>query len=608
MSAKEIARALAERTEAVCQYLLPRGKKIGNEYCVGSIQGNEGNSLKVHLVGDKAGVWCDFNAGDGGDLVNLWVAIRSVDLSTALKEAREYLGLGGTRFEAYKPFKFKKPDQKKQLTLSPSSDVYCYLTDQRKLLPEILAAFKVVQEGRTIVFPYIRSDEIFQIKYIKLDRDENGKKVAWTEKDCAPCLFGWSLIPSNARSVVICEGEIDAMSLYQYGLPALSVPFGAGKGGKHKWLEYEFERLSIFDEIFLCFDQDSAGKDAISELIERLGRHRCRIVLLPHKDPNACLQAGVTREQMHDAFKSAQTRDPEELRQASTLVEKVINEFYPVEGTILGYVPPWEKAWDKIVFRPSELSIWSGINGHGKSQLLGQVMLHLMKQNARICVASLELKPQKLLMRLTRQAGGVAEPAIDYIRVIHQWYEDKLWLFDLVGTAKADRLLEVFLYARQRYGIDVFVIDSFLKLDIAEDDFKAQKSFIEKLCDFKNEHNCQIHLVVHPRKASDESQAPGKLDNKGTGAISDLADNCFAIWRNKAKEELKRRHANGATLTLQEQEKLNTPDCFWICDKNRNGEWEGRFALWFEPKSFQYLNHESQRALQYVDYSNVVKA
>ena len=55
---------------------------------------------------------------------------------------------------------------------------------------------------------------------------------------------------------------------------------------------------------------------------------------------------------------------------------------------------------------------------------------------------------------------------------------------------------------------------------------------MEQLCDFKHQHNCHIHIIVHPRKGADELQPPGKLDNKGTGAISDLADNCFTVWRN----------------------------------------------------------------------------
>lgn len=113
------------------------------------------------------------------------------------------------------------------------------------------------------------------------------------------------------------------------------------------------------------------------------------------------------------------------------------------------------------------------------------------------------------------------------------------------------RLLEVFLYAHQHYGVDVFLLDSLLKCNIAEDDYNAQKAFIEKLCDFKNEHPCHIHVIAHPRKSMDETIIPGKFDIKGTDSISDLADNCFSIWRNKEKKS------------------LHDPDCLWTCNKQR---------------------------------------
>ena len=37
---------------------------------------------------------------------------------------------------------------------------------------------------------------------------------------------------------------------------------------------------------------------------------------------------------------------------------------------------------------------------------------------------------------------------------------DKLWYFNVVGSAGLDRLLTVFLYASKRYAIRHFVIDS----------------------------------------------------------------------------------------------------------------------------------------------------
>lgn len=603
MMAKEISRQLAQRAEDIAQYLFPNGTKASNEWCVGSTAGEPGKSLKVHLAGDKAGVWCDFAADDKGDLLDLWSAARNITISEAIKEAALYLGVSFPRFDPQRSSKFVKPALMNVTEAKPASPVSNYLVNERKLSEETIAAYSIKANGREIVFPYQRDDQVLLIKYLGLDRS-NGKKTIRVDANCEPCLFGWHLIPTDARTVAICEGEIDAMTLYQYGLAALSVPFGGGKGDKQRWIEFEFDRLSIFDEIYLCFDDDDQGHLATIELVERLGRHRCRIVKLPFNDANACLMADITKDVIHQCFQDSRSLDPAELKSAREFVDQVIGEFYPAPGAHLGYQAPWDKTHGKILFRPDEISVWTGINGHGKSQFLGQLILHSMEQGARVCIASLELKPKRLLMRLGRQAAALAEPTVDYLRAIHNWYEDKLWLFDLVGTAKSQRLLEVFLYARQRYGIDVFVIDSFMKLDIAEDDYKAQKALMEQLCDFKNQHGCHIHIVVHPRKGADESRPPGKLDTKGTGATSDLADNCFSVWRNKEKERLKQIQNNGAVLDAKQLKKLDDSDCLWGCDKQRNGDWEGTFGFWFHPPSLQYLDKSNLKPTRVVEYSN----
>lgn len=127
----------------------------------------------------------------------------------------------------------------------------------------------------------------------------------------------------------------------------------------------------------------------------------------------------------------------------------------------------------------------------------------------------------------------------------------------------------------------MFLIDSLLKCSLADDDYNGQKTFIEQLCDFKNEYACHVHVVAHPRKGCDENNVPGKLDIKGTGSITDLADNCFTIWRNKDKTN------------------ANEADCIWQCHKQRNGEWEDKFAFWFDQKSFQYLEQFRSKPMSF---------
>ena len=72
MNANEIARLLAKQCETVVKLLLPKGEIKANEWRVGSVDGEKGKSLGVHLSGAKAGVWSDFATGQAGDLLDLW--------------------------------------------------------------------------------------------------------------------------------------------------------------------------------------------------------------------------------------------------------------------------------------------------------------------------------------------------------------------------------------------------------------------------------------------------------------------------------------------------------------------------------------------------------
>lgn len=91
-----IAGMLNDRIEALAPELLPAGVRSGAEWRVGSIAGEAGLSMAVHLGGAKAGVWCDYGGprdhrGDALDLV-AQVLFRG-DKRQALRWARAWLGL-----------------------------------------------------------------------------------------------------------------------------------------------------------------------------------------------------------------------------------------------------------------------------------------------------------------------------------------------------------------------------------------------------------------------------------------------------------------------------------------------------------------------------------
>ncbi|TXL78257.1 DUF3987 domain-containing protein [Vineibacter terrae] len=88
---KRTAAALLGQAEAVCRYLLPRGRRAGHEWTVGSIDGEPGHSLSVNL---HTGVWKDFADWPGGaDLISLWAAVSRIPQGEAKAEAEKWLGL-----------------------------------------------------------------------------------------------------------------------------------------------------------------------------------------------------------------------------------------------------------------------------------------------------------------------------------------------------------------------------------------------------------------------------------------------------------------------------------------------------------------------------------
>lgn len=603
MDIHELSQELRSRAEEIASFLLPGGKRKGNDWVAGDIDGSEGKSLKVCLRGSKAGIWADFSSNDKGDLIELWRVTQGLTLAQTIKAIKQYLGISEPTFYATAPPKtYQTPSRPSDCKrLMPGSPVFEYLTGVRGISPDTLAAYQVAdsvdRSGRpVIVFPMQRErGKLLNIKYLSLERDERGKKNTWFTTGCEPILVGWPVIDPNARSVIITEGEIDAMTWHSYGHPALSVPNGA-KGTT--WLTGEFEYLDRFDTIYLSFDMDEAGKSGLDALVSRLGRHRCRVVSLPYKDANECLQKGVSPDQMQECLAKAKVCDPEQLRSASEYVDKVVDLFYPKEEAQLGYKSPWMQLDGELYFRPGETSIWSGYTGHGKSMMLNQLMASAMAQGERFCIASLEMPPPVLLKRLDKQVLASKLPPEALIRKAHHWYSDRLWIFDLVGTVDAAKVLEVWAYAHKRYGVSSFVLDSLMRCSIGEEDYDAQKDFMNRLSAFALQYGVHVHLVAHSRKAASDKEAGGVMDVKGSSTITSIAHNVFITWRNKAKEaEMAEARLNGG---IASDAVIGKADALFGCDKQREGEWSDRLALWFDKDSQQYLEHKDAKPRPYL--------
>ncbi|WP_354189820.1 bifunctional DNA primase/helicase [Bartonella silvatica] len=593
----EIKQKLFLQAETIAAMLLPRGQKRGNNWIVGNTHGEAGQSLSVCLSGSKAGLWYDFAEGRGGDLLDLWCEVKNISLSQALEEARSILNL--TR---PKPFmaphrSYQRPTLPTERT--PQNLVKTYLNKERAIPFEILKRYRIGENGDKIIFPFYKPDGTLAL--VKERQAQAGAKTKPTTSQCEPILFGWqALYPTSAhhapaspvsqnkdfssknRTIVITEGEIDALSLAAYGYPAVSVPFGGGTGGKHNWIENEFDHLDVFETIFLATDMDKPGEEAAHYIASRLGRHRCYRVRLPRKDANDCLTAGIDSATIAATFASAKSFAPEGLRRASDYKDQVIGLFWPEPEQHLGYTVPYPKLNGKLHFRPAELTLWSGASGAGKSQLLSDCIPHWISQKSRLCLASLEMKGEQSLRRLTKQTGGLEQPTKEMIERILNFLDDGLILYEHVGKSSVDALLDVFDYCRARYGCDQFIIDSLMRLGIASDDYSGQEQAVYKIIDWTILHNVHIHLVAHARKGG--LDIPGTEDIKGASEIGANAFNIITIWRNRSLED----KIFSASLKEEKEDLATRPGVIMNIAKQRSGDFEGKVGLWFDQKTYRY--------------------
>lgn len=580
-SAKEISKMLAERAESICRLLLPDGKKDGSEWRCADLSGTKGTSLGVHLTGPKAGIWCDFaNNEDKGDLLDLWVATKGIPFRQAYLEAKKFLGINGEPVQGFNR-NYKHPDKTGCKPVTPEQKVWNYLTKDRMLLKETLATYRVGEKDGHIVFQFISpTGELQNLKHLDLERT-NGKKNIRLESGCAMPLYGWQSIPHGARSVIICEGEIDAMTWFQWGHPALSVPNGCTA---KEWIDLEWDNLAPFDTIYLSYDMDDEGRAGVVEIAKRLGLHRCALLELPFKDANECLQKGFTSWDANGVIEKARWIIPPEICEPNFFAAKVDDYFRCSGGQSNGFAPSF--GGGKLRFRPGEVTILTGTSGHGKSTLWSQILVEAIAGKMKCAFASLEIMPAISLGIMARQWHGkdvVEKPDLD------KWLDllgGTLWLFNLYGSQPAPLILDLCRYARARYAVDIFVIDSLMKLSIDSDDYNQQREFLNLLTKFTIETGAHVILVAHPRKGKDEESEPGKLDIKGSSDIFNQADNVMILWRNKRKEKQKEKGQFDKT----------EPDAKLYVDKQRLTGIEFCDKLWFLPHAKQFKHHADASA------------
>ena len=291
-----------------------------------------------------------------------------------------------------------------------------------------------------------------------------------------------------------------------------------------------------------------------------------------------------------DAYFDEHQADTAKVRPASAFADAVVERLHG-NGAAQHWQPlGWAKVAGYFDLRPGEVTLWAGVNGHGKTTFLSHVMLNVMRGGVgAVCLASLEMAPAASMAKMTRQAGGTGQPSEAYIRAFHRWTDGRLWIYDHVGRIAPRRMLAIASYVRQELGVQHLVIDSLMKCGVGTDDYNGQKDFVDGLCAIARDTGLHVHLVCHMRKGESESKPPEKFDIKGAGEIADLADNIAIVWKNVRKTSPANPLTHAVADTPAQEPDPTMPDAFVRIAKQRHHEWEGAWVFYFDKASQQFL-------------------
>lgn len=373
-------------------------------------------------------------------------------------------------------------------------------------------------------FPYRENGKIFAVKWRSADGDKHFSQQS-------VCNSFWNIDQVEAgKPLLICEGEIDALSWLAAGVDAnvVSVPNGAPQRVKDGVIDpmddrrfaYVWEAQELLNStsrIYFSPDLDPAGEALIEELSRRIGKAKCWKITLPCKDANETMSQFGT-DGLLEAFSKAKPIPMAGLYGADHYAQRFDNLYN--EGHTKG-IPTGIPALDQIMsISEGMMTIVTGFPGSGKSDLIDQVCLNAAQQQGwKTAFCSFEKPPHLHMAQLASKIvgkpffDGMGKPRmqIEERNAAFTWMQDHFVWLDYMAGAPADieGILEFARAAVMRMGVRILVIDpyNFIEVDTKDRlETDAINGMLTKVQQFAKQSGVHVFFVAHPAKPMDRTQ------------------------------------------------------------------------------------------------------
>ena len=422
----------------------------------------------------------------------------------------------------------------------------------RKLQIQVCEKYGVGFRGDDIIFPVGSSAKV-RLKGEKNFIIEN--KDYWKQNKE---FFGQERFPKGGNTVLVVEGEFDALSAYQmlgetkYPIAVVSVRNGAQSALTD--CENNFEWLDSFDSVVFCFDADKDGKLAQAKCAE-LFSHKAKTMVhtSPFKDASDYLVNNHQKDFV-DAFWRADEYVPDGIVAGDTMFDLVMT---PIEKADVLY--PFHTI-NELTYgiRTGEMVTVVAGSGLGKSQFLREIIWHILQHtDENIGMMFLEESIQKTGLSLMSLAANKPLHLPDSIATEQEKEvafnktlgTGRTFLFEHFGSTEIENIIsKVRYFARVKKCKYIFL--DHISIIVSEQQYQNERTALDaistKLRKLVAETGicliCVSHLKRPESKGHEDGAATSLSQIRGTGAIAHLSDIVIGLERNGQAEDAGERN------------------------------------------------------------------
>ena len=383
------------------------------------------------------------------------------------------------------------------------------------------------------------------------------KSFTWKGDSKSSKLFGEKLFKGNGKRIVVTEGEIDCLTISQvFGnkWPVVSIKNGAA--GAEKDFKNSLDFLQGYEDVVICFDQDTPGKEAAKKCAELFTPGQARIVTLQLKDANEMLLQNKVQE-LISAVYYAQVYRPDGIINGSSLFKELATKNFN------GCVPYHFKKLNTKThgLRKGELVTITAGSGIGKSLICREIAFDLIvNHNKKVGYIALEESVKKTAL-------GLLSIDLDVpLHIDSTVADDKLkgsfdkvlgngnvLFYDHFGSLDSDNLINRIRYLAKGCACDYIVLDH-ISIVVSGleggDERRAIDNAMTRLRSLVEETGIGLILVSHLKRPTDKGHEEGAHTSlsqlRGSAGIGQLSDIVIGLERNQQSE----KNSNLTTLRI----------------------------------------------------------